>query len=912
MNISFVDIFGNKKAISSEEVTYLIPYSGKLIANDVIPNTCIVNHKPINDSSFEVTIEQKDITLSCKTETYRIKILSGQLSQESIIDYQNIYKQYLSYTKEGCISYQDLRDAFDSNNKNAIKLCSFNKKFANLLQSSNRDEILKDVKFLPHIFYKPKLHLKQVEEVRLASIVTRIGTESIRHLASHSEHWKGIKANGLVPERLLARILEDDYAIYENVAAKTIVDKLYALEKKEKEDTIDCKMNFSLSESYSQGGERQNFFDAINFLFKGFENSESSTTQKLIDEILEVINSILKYLSKCKSTNLYRNIKKEKEIKGALKKTNIFMMDNYYKKVYELWKILGRKEKITELTEVKELKEEYLLYVELIVLFCLDYMGFKPENESESLLTNNLFDNCCFVFNDWKIVLNTEKAKLFDGFITAELSQKKQIPICFNIELPNSDIYSHFNALKDNNKIIFEKKLDEKELVELCNQLSNFIEKNKQVKWKQDFKRIIFDKMKKITYKTEKVLFIPWKYGIADDYKIATETLKAIQKLIPAGFDEYYILNITRPNELRTVNDEKLLNSLVSYSLKNQESKKENKFGIIPVTLNDINSFRRLSKIFMKNMITVKDEQNYCLQCGSKMRGDKSQGYFCINQTCGFEIYNSQCQVCKKKYWYTNYTFPKVFQLDSESLGMKILLNENDLGFKNITVLTVDHKPECPYCNNGSTLSFEGKYTTANFIISSKNKQIRKELKVSQSITTNDAPKKNLIRETINFVKPSEHDKLQVTTEKKSEFLSNKEQMHIANQALKIKNIAVKSETDEKTSKSIRCPCCNKALNKNNYLIHLNAHSENKSYKILSKTLVGIDTVLCPICLYEFNKKQSFDFIQHIENDHEKGFTDNFKIINGMVRCKKCDSILSGVHPSIIVQHFLGGCKSLY
>lgn len=427
MTVSFVDAFESNKEISLEEINYIIPYSGKLVIKDVNPDSCVLNHKLIHhDSMFELPIQQDDITLSCGTDTVRIKILKGELSQESIIDYQDIYKQYMSYTKDDCFDYHDLLKAFDINNTDAIKLCSFNKKFANLLQSNNRDEILKDVKYLPHIFHRPKLHLKQVEEVRPASIVTRIGTESIRHLASHSEHWKGIKANGLIPERLLARILEDDYAIYENVAAKTIVDRLYTLEKKEKEDTIDCKMNFTLSESYSQGGERQNFFDAINFLFKGFENSESSTTQKLIEETLEIINSILEYLSKCKSTNLYRHIKKEKEIKGTLKKTNIFMMDNYYKKVYQLWELLGKKEEITDILEKKELQEEYLLYVELIILFCLKYMGFTPEEDDETLLSNNLFNHCCFVFEDWKIVLNTEKAKLFDGFITVEITQEKR------------------------------------------------------------------------------------------------------------------------------------------------------------------------------------------------------------------------------------------------------------------------------------------------------------------------------------------------------------------------------------------------------------------------------------------------------------------------------------------------------
>lgn len=724
MTVSFVDVFESNKEISLEEINYIIPYSGKLVIKDVNPDSCVLNHKLIHpDSMFELPIQQDDIILSCGTDTVRIKILKGELSQESIIDYQDIYKQYMSYTKDDCFDYHDLLKAFDINNTDAIKLCSFNKKFANLLQSNNRDEILKDVKYLPHIFYRPKLHLKQVEEVRPASIVTRIGTESIRHLASHSEHWKGIKANGLIPERLLARILEDDYAIYENVAAKTIVDRLYALEKKEKEDTIDCKMNFTLSESYSQGGERQNFFDAINFLFKGFENSESSTTQKLIEETLEIINSILEYLSKCKSTNLYRHIKKEKEIKGTLKKTNIFMMDNYYKKVYQLWKLVGEKEEISEIFEKKELKEEYLVYAELVILFCLNYMGFKSENDNETLLSNNLFNHCCFVFEDWKIVLNTEKAKLFDGFITVEITQEKKIPVHFTIELPDSSIYQQFKVSKTGNELIFDKKLNESEQNELCNLLLNKIDKKLQSKWRQEFRKTLFDTMMKVSNNKETLLFVPWKYGIADDYKTAKETINQIGKLLPSGFDECYVLNITRPNELRNISDESLLKSLVSYSLRNQESAKNKEFGIIPVTLNDVNSFRRLSKIFLKNMITLKDEQTCCPQCGSKIKGDKTKGYCCVNQECNFKIFNSQCPDCRKKYWYTDYIFPKVFQLDTESIGMKILLNENDLGFKNITPLTSEHKPECPYCKRGISLSFEGKYSVDDFIIKTEKKK---------------------------------------------------------------------------------------------------------------------------------------------------------------------------------------------
>ena len=851
MTVSFVDIFENNKEISSEEINYVIPYSGKLLIKDVNPDSCILNHKLIaHGTDFELPVRQDDITLSCGGDTIRIKILKGELSRESIIDYQDIYEQYLSYTNDNCFNYHDLLKAFDINNTEAIRLCSFNKKFTHLLQSSNRNEILRNVKYLPHIFYRPKLHLKQVEEVRPASIVTRIGSESIRHLASHSEHWKGIKANGLIPERLLARILEDDYAIYENIAAKTIVDRLYALIRKEKEDAIDCKMNFTLSESYSQGGERQNFFDAINFLFKGFENSEFSTTQKLVEETLEIINSILEYLSKCKSTNLYRHIKKEKEITGSLKKTNIFMMDNYYKKVYQLWELLGKKEEIAEILEKKELKEEYLLYVELVILFCLNYMGFKPEKDEEILLRNNLFNHCSFTFKDWKITLNTEKVKLFDGFITAEITQKRQIPVSFKIKLPPADnpAYQQYKAKRSDDQIIFEQKLTDNEQKKLCSVLQESIPKKEQREWSLKFKNTLSNAMMNVNYAKKSLLFIPWKYGIADDFKIAKETLRQIGELLPSNFDECYVLNTTRPNELKNINDESLLNSLVSYNLRNQESVENKEFSIIPITLNDINSFRRFSKIFLKNMITIKNEQTCCPQCGLQFKGDKTQGYFCVNPDCNFKIYNSQCPSCKKKYWYTDYTFPKVFQLDTESIGMKILLNENELGFKNITSLSYDHKPECPYCNSKEIS--KGRYCFEDYLIKPEtDKKIMNVSKKSDIIIKEEAQKKIIISGKVEFIEPS--------------------RKNTSMQVISSKQIKVLSHGSQILSK-IKCPYCN-----------------------------------------NYNKEKEKSLILHIYNRHlGKAKADGYiKALGPMIKCVNCKESIEDCSDTMTMKHLNKECN---
>ncbi len=623
------------------------------------------------------------------------------ISQESIIGYLDFYEDFKKFCTNGILRYKDLKSAFDRRNKNALHLCAFNKRFDSLLNHSNRDEILEYARHLPHIFNRPRLHLKQIEEVRPAAIVTRIGPESIRHLASHSEHWKGIKANGLVPERLLARILEDDYAIYENIAAKTLVDKLYAMEKAEYEDIIDVIMNSQLAESFLLGGAPQGFFEAMDFLLKGFEDKESSFVHQLQDEAKEKVQNIIDFLVQCKSTRLYRELKREKVINGHLKNTNIFMMDSYYKKVYHLWSILGRKEEMIGFKEEKDLNREYFVYTELILLFSLRYMGFSC-NDDEIVLKDDCFDNLEMTSNNWSVILNSVMEN--KNCITAEIKKKRTIQVEFqNIDLPDTLIYADYGCKKEGKTLIFEKKISNDGQKELAKKLSDGIEKKNQKRWVDSFRTKLFDAMENFSVKSNRISFIPWKDGIPDNYEEAKRTIESLRiKYYENEFDECYVLNITRPNELKNIKDDSLLRSLVSFNPRNQESPKERFVGILPVSLNDVYSFLRLSKILLKSMILLQDEHKFCPQCGSAMLGNLQTGYKCTNNDCELKIINTQCPDCKRRYWYTDYKFPETSKLATDSPGLKILLEETDFGFRNITKLEVTedgrHKPICPYC----------------------------------------------------------------------------------------------------------------------------------------------------------------------------------------------------------------------
>ena len=120
------------------------------------------------------------------------------------------------------------------------------------------------------VFMHPKIHLKETQQVLPIEVVKRVGHESIRHLASHSEHWESVRVSGLVPARLLARTLEDEYAIYENVVAKILWINLYH-DVKETERTKIIAYNFDAKESIYSLSNQHQMYAAYTALLRGIQ-----------------------------------------------------------------------------------------------------------------------------------------------------------------------------------------------------------------------------------------------------------------------------------------------------------------------------------------------------------------------------------------------------------------------------------------------------------------------------------------------------------------------------------------------------------------------------------------------------------------------------------------------------------------
>lgn len=199
--------------------------------------------------------------------------------------------------------------------------------------------------------------------------------------------------------------------------------------------------------------------------------------------------------------------------------------------------------------------------------------------------------------------------------------------------------------------------------------------------------------------KAQKILLIPWKYTLPE----TSEALKSffnefIDVLKDEQFDAVYVLSLTRPNELGANCKEEFIRVLTSYGDSSSFlHKAKTPVGFVSVSINDINSFRKLQKIIIKHIILL-GNLDICSVCGETLFENNKGVKECYS--CGLNVIDTRCSHCKSPFVFTRYTLPKVFEKIMDEPGYNVVYDEIALDFLNITNCKNDQKdaPICPYC----------------------------------------------------------------------------------------------------------------------------------------------------------------------------------------------------------------------
>ena len=235
-------------------------------------------------------------------------------------------------------------------NKTQSEIRNFDMSFLDVIESVY-PAILK-------IMRDPKKSIRYDSEVVQVEKAKKINSETVRHLASHTQFIKKVTEDNVIPSKVLTTFSEDELAIYENRFIKTLVRRLeqfierryevmkVSLESFETEK-LDVKNSFLIS------GQEVNV--TLDIEIKNDLTADVETTKEQYNRLLGVRQDI----QGLKGTEFMRALAKAKEVLPPIMKTNIILHNPDFKLCYGLWLYLDRVDSIATNVDVREKNYKY-------------------------------------------------------------------------------------------------------------------------------------------------------------------------------------------------------------------------------------------------------------------------------------------------------------------------------------------------------------------------------------------------------------------------------------------------------------------------------------------------------------------------------------------------------------------------
>jgi len=158
----------------------------------------------------------------------------------------------------------------------------------------------------------------------------RIPPDAIEYLASHAEDWSRRTLTGVEPERVLSEIINDDYNIYENRIAATLIDRLYVYllkriyEIEELKGTL--KEKSQIEENSLNSWHR-------NRVYSLWGKSVSEDAAFIAENTLQYLQGLTRRIGKLMDSMLYSSIPGRQRNENNIVDTNIIANEQNYREV---------------------------------------------------------------------------------------------------------------------------------------------------------------------------------------------------------------------------------------------------------------------------------------------------------------------------------------------------------------------------------------------------------------------------------------------------------------------------------------------------------------------------------------------------------------------------------------------------
>lgn len=653
----------------SNEPPYIIYVNGELLPEETHEYEC--------DVATDIVVKQESVV-----NNYKIRPLAEMMSRQSSTSYSQFEYEFLNSKQneiQSIISGKLKLYAVEQNSKVRDWTSLFN--------------ILEDaLPTLKRICDKPKSHLKSANEVRPIETVKRVGYESIPYLASHSEDWLARTVGGLKPARLFSRVEEDDYQIYENRATKTLIERIIRFLRIEEKSLLDQyeQLHGIINSGVHVGGFGfdESFQKAVNEIISKENDGDTDRMKslELADQLHRRAKVLLRKYRALRKSKLFRHLHKTKPVSDQIRTTNILLMDRNYNTVYELWKRFFKETAVYVDDEdpftADENMSNYLQYCKTICGYAAHVLNFTVVENGKYIRDDDYLELDIKEDDTGKISIylkDIERRKL-------KTSDEIQSPIGAGLD---SGAFSY-----DGSFIYWKNNISESEIEEFASlhktSGSRGREQSEEKKRYQSLKRAIVDfENAAPEQQIKKITVVPSIVGLTNESKSRFENyMRRIGvEAAEATNSEYVIVALPECGETEQ--------KLTSYAKQRGEH-----IMFLPVTMYDINSFRRIQNVLLRLILTMRKET--CPYCGGHLRPAGEQ---LVCDHCNqLVVTTTQCPNvnCKHKYTYLSYQMAenaveKIREVDPNNF----YLTDSLYQYKDVVHMYVDeHKirTRCPYC----------------------------------------------------------------------------------------------------------------------------------------------------------------------------------------------------------------------
>lgn len=246
---------------------------------------------------------------------------------------------------------------------------------------------------IDRITRSPREQLKRVQQILPVERAKKIDSDTIRHLASHTENIKSISRSGdVVPSKVMTSYSESDIGTYENRFIMTLVNKVYLFIEK-RYDLIVEKLhteyvNFFNVKNESVWNDAKLEFDITLKIKQNLAQDEiDRKNQELFDRMVYIRTNITNF----KNSTFMKQMKAFNPVSPPIMKTNVILKNADFRICYDLWVMMDAIDQIGFDVDVYErdvpFDDKYLeqVYTSMLVF----YATIAYNQKAEFLLTQD-------------------------------------------------------------------------------------------------------------------------------------------------------------------------------------------------------------------------------------------------------------------------------------------------------------------------------------------------------------------------------------------------------------------------------------------------------------------------------------------------------------------------------------------